>query len=36
MQGGISDIIWENVGVNQGGNASPILFRSYLSDIKDN
>ena len=33
--GGISDIIWENVGVNQGGNASPILFRSYLSDIKD-
>ena len=31
----ISDIIWENVGVNQGGNASPILFRSYLSDIKD-
>ena len=33
--GGISDIIWENVGVNQGGNASPILFRSYLWDIKD-
>ena len=23
------------VGMNQGGKASPILFRSYLSDIKD-
>ena len=33
--GEISDIIWENVDVNQGGNASTILFRSYLSDIED-
>ena len=33
--GEINAIIWENVGVNQGGNASPILFGSYLSDIKD-
>ena len=26
---------WENVGVNQGGNASAILYRGYRSDIKD-
>ena len=31
----ISDIVRENLGVNQGGNASPILFRKYLSDIKE-
>ena len=31
----ISDIVRENLGVNQGGNASPILFRVYLSDIKE-
>ena len=33
--GEISDPIRENIGVNQGGNASPILFRRYLSDIKE-
>ena len=33
--GEISDIVRENLGVNQGGNASPILFRRYLSDTKE-
>ena len=28
--GEISDIIQENLGLNQGGNASPILFRRYI------
>ena len=33
--GEIRDPIRGNIGVNQGGNASPILFRRYLSDIKE-
>ena len=33
--GEISDIVRENLGVNQDGNASTILFRRYLSDIKE-
>ena len=33
--GEISDPIRENIGVNQGGKASPILFRRYLSDTKE-
>ena len=31
----ISENIRETVGVNQGGIASPFLFREYLSDVKD-
>ena len=33
--GKISDIIDEHLGVNQGGPASPWLFKEYLSDLKD-
>ena len=34
-QGGyLSDLILQEVGVNQGGNASPIIFRKYLSDLR--
>ena len=33
MNGHYSDKIYENIGVNQGGNASPILFRKYLQDL---
>ena len=33
--GKLSDIIDENIGVNQGGNTSPLLFCKYLSDLKD-
>ena len=25
----------DNIGVNQGGNASPTLFRRYMSDLMD-
>ena len=32
--GKISDIIDEHLGVNQGGPASPFLFKEYLSDLK--
>ena len=31
--GKISDKIKESCGVNQGGNASPILFKKYLQDL---
>ena len=35
-QGGyLSDLILQEVGVNQGGNASPIIFRKYLSDLRN-
>ena len=35
-QGGyLSDLIVQEVGVNQGGNASPIIFRKYLSDLRN-
>ena len=35
-QGGyLSDLILQEVGVNQGGNASPIIFRNYLSDLSN-
>ena len=27
--------ILQDVGVNQGGNASPIIFRKYLSDLRN-
>ena len=33
--GKISDPISEHVGVNQGGNTSPLLFRRYLHDLND-
>ena len=33
--GKISDRIKESCGVNQGGNASPFLFRKYLQDLID-
>ena len=33
--GRLSPIITENIGVNQGGNASPTLFRHFLSDLGD-
>ena len=33
LNGRFSDKIYENIGVNQGGNASPILFRKYLQDL---
>ena len=33
--GKLSDPVHENIGVNQGGNCSPILFRKYLYDLKD-
>ena len=32
--GEFSESIKENTGVNQGGNASPYLFKKYLSDLK--
>ena len=33
--GRLSPIITENIGVNQRGNASPTLFRHFLSDLGD-
>ena len=33
--GRLSPIIIENIGVNQGGNASPTLFRHFSSDFGD-
>ena len=33
--GKISPKIRDELGVNQGGNASPTLFRKYLSDLGD-
>ena len=33
--GTYSQKIHETIGVNQGGNASPILFKKYLQDLKD-
>lgn len=33
-EGKLSAKISQEVGVNQGGNASPIVFRKYLSDLK--
>ena len=33
--GKISEAFSQDIGVNQGGNASPILFRKYLADLKD-
>ena len=30
-----SESIHQVVGVNQGGNASPIIFRKYMSDMRD-
>ena len=32
--GFISEGLLQEVGVNQGGNASPIIFRKYLSDLR--
>ena len=32
--GKFSESIDENIGVNQGGNASPYLFKKYLHDLK--
>ena len=35
-QGGyLKDIILQEVGVNQGGNASPIIFRKYLAYLRN-
>ena len=34
-QGKLSDIIKEDIGVNQGGNTSPLLFNKYMFDLKD-
>ena len=35
-QGGyLSDLILQEVGVNQGGNASPIIFRKCLADLRN-
>ena len=34
-KGEISSPIKENVGVNQGGNCSPMLFRTYLADLNN-
>ena len=33
-QGKTSNLIYENIGVLQGGNTSPLLFNKYLSDLK--
>ena len=33
--GKISPPILQTVGVNQGGNASPTIFREYMSDLRD-
>ena len=33
-QGKLSDLIFEAIGVLQGGNTSPLLFNKYLSDLK--
>ena len=33
--GYLSDRILQDVGVNQGGNASSIIFRKYLSDLRN-
>ena len=34
-KGKISDPVHEYVGVNQGENTRPTLFRRYLRDLKD-
>ena len=34
-KGEMSSPIKENVGVNQGGNCSPMFFRKYLADLSD-
>ena len=34
-KGKLSEKIMQEVGVNQGGNASPMIFRKYLIDLKD-
>ena len=31
--GKLSDKVDENIGVNQGGNASPLLFKKYIQDL---
>ena len=33
--GEVRSHIEENVGVNQGGNCSPMLFSKYLADLSD-
>ena len=33
--GSLSPPILQTVGVNQGGNASPSIFREYMSDLRD-
>ena len=35
LNGKVSDPINQKTGVNQGGNASPIIFREYLADLKN-
>lgn len=35
INGFISTPILDTYGVNQGGNASPTLFRKYISDLGD-
>ena len=33
-QGKLSEVIYEGIGVLQGGNTSPLLFNKYLSDLR--
>ena len=35
VDGHLSKFIYDTVGVNQGGNASGLLFRKYMSDLSD-
>ena len=35
VDGHLSGFIFDTVGVNQGGNASGLLFRKYMSDLSD-
>ena len=35
VKGELSDFIFDTIGVNQGGNASGLLFRKYMSDLSD-
>ena len=34
-EGKLSDPLRQTMGVNQGGNASPVIFREYLADVRD-
>ena len=35
VDGHLSEFIYDTIGVNQGGNASGLLFRKYMSDLSD-